>query len=82
MAWAPPPWAAPPAEPGTFHLEEGGRRVQKLDLSRHASYVLGRSAELAKLVVPHDSVSRQHAALVHGARVPVSESDPIREPAS
>ena len=65
-AWAPPAWAVVPPRPVTFHLEEGGKRVQTLDLSRHASYVLGRSKEHAKIVVPHESVSRQHAAFVNG----------------
>jgi hypothetical protein len=51
-------------------LVEGGRTVQSLDLSRHASYVLGRSAASAKLVVPHESVSRQHAALFHANQGP------------
>ena len=39
--------------------------MQSLDLSRHPAYVLGRSAATAKIVVPHESVSRQHAAIVH-----------------
>ena len=65
-SWQPPSWAAAPSRPVSFHLEEGGKRVQTLDLSRHASYVLGRSSATAKIVVPHESVSRQHAAFVHG----------------
>lgn len=51
-----------------MQLEENGRKVQSLDLSRHASYVLGRSSANAKIVVPHESVSRQHAAIVHARR--------------
>ena len=43
--------------------------VQTLEMHR-ASYVLGRSAASAKIVVPHDSVSRQHAAVFFGRQGP------------
>ena len=65
-SWQPPSWAVAPTAKVSMHLEEGGKLVQVLDLSRHSSYVLGRSAATAKIVVPHASVSRQHAAIVHG----------------
>ena len=68
--WEAPAWAELPSAPVAMHLEEGGQKVQSLDLSRHASYVLGRSKEHAKLVVPHESVSRQHAAIVHASHGP------------
>lgn len=66
--WQPPSWAVPPSVPVVMHLEEKGAKVQSLDLSRHSSYVLGRSAATAKIVVPDDTVSRQHAAIVHALR--------------
>ena len=68
--WQPPAWAVMPSATVKMHLEEGGKHVQSLDLSRHPSYVLGRSAATAKLVVPHESVSRQHAAIIHGLQGP------------
>jgi pSer/pThr/pTyr-binding forkhead associated (FHA) protein len=69
-SWTPPSWAVQPDVPVVMQLEENGIKVQSLDLSRHASYILGRSAATAKIVVPHDSVSRQHAALVHARQGP------------
>lgn len=67
-AFEPPAWAVVPTVPVVMQLQEGGQKIQSLDLSRHSSYVLGRSSASAKIIVPHDSVSRQHAAIVHGLR--------------
>jgi pSer/pThr/pTyr-binding forkhead associated (FHA) protein len=67
-AFEPPAWAVVPPVPVIMQLQEGGQKIQSLDLSRHSSYVLGRSSASAKIIVPHDSVSRQHAAIVHGLR--------------
>ena len=46
-------------------------QVQSLDISRHPSYTLGRAG---KIVVPDESVSRIHAALVHGPTGPDGRS--------
>lgn len=69
-SWTAPSWAVAPSSLVAMYLQENGKNVQSLDLSRHPSYVLGRSAASAKIVVPHDSVSRQHAAIVHAAQGP------------
>lgn len=42
-------------------------QVQSLEVSRHPSYTLGRKG---KIVVPDESVSRVHAALIHGSPGP------------
>eukprot|EP00316_Scyphosphaera_apsteinii_P011912 CAMPEP_0119300670 /NCGR_PEP_ID=MMETSP1333-20130426/2575_1 /TAXON_ID=418940 /ORGANISM="Scyphosphaera apsteinii, Strain RCC1455" /LENGTH=437 /DNA_ID=CAMNT_0007302517 /DNA_START=14 /DNA_END=1327 /DNA_ORIENTATION=- len=68
--WKPPAWAVIPNLPVEMELQRGGAVIQTLDVSRKAAYVLGRNGQQADLVVPHDSVSRQHAALVHGAQGP------------
>jgi pSer/pThr/pTyr-binding forkhead associated (FHA) protein len=65
--WQPPAWAVLPTQPVNMRLMRGEEAVQELDLSRKPAYVMGRNGQQADLVVPHDSVSRQHAALVHGA---------------
>ena len=65
--WQPPAWAVVPAQPVSMRLMRGEEAVQELDLSRKPAYVMGRNGQQADLVVPHDSVSRQHAAIVHGA---------------
>jgi len=65
--WQPPAWAVVPTQPVNMRLMRGEEAVQELDLSRKPAYVMGRNGQQADLVVPHDSVSRQHAALVHGA---------------
>lgn len=65
--WQPPAWAVVPAQPVSMRLMRGEDVVQELDLSRKPAYVMGRNGQQADLVVPHDSVSRQHAAIVHGA---------------
>ncbi len=65
--WQPPAWAVVPSQPVSMHLLRGEEVLQELDLSRKPAYVLGRNGQQADLVVPHDSVSRQHAAILHGA---------------
>jgi len=49
-------------------LERGGEAIQELELSRKKAYVLGRNKQQCDVAVPHDSVSRQHAAVIHGAQ--------------
>jgi len=66
--WQPPAWAVVPTLPLSMDLVRGAEIIQSLDVSRKRAYVLGRSKLEADLVVPHDSVSRRHAALVHGAQ--------------
>jgi len=65
--WQPPAWAVVPTRAVHMRLMRGETAVQELDLSRKPAYVMGRNGQQADLMVPHDSVSRQHAALVHGA---------------
>ena len=68
--WQPPAWAVVPDEPPALELQRGGAPLQTLDVSRKRAYVLGRNRDQADLVVPHDSVSRAHAALLHGRQGP------------
>lgn len=72
--WQPPAWAVVPTKPVLMRLMRGEERMQDLDLSRKPAYVLGRNGQQADLVVPHDSVSRQHAAILHGAPSPDGSS--------
>ena len=67
-AWEPPAWAVVPAEPVRFRLQRGGETIQELQLDRKKAYVLGRNKQQCDVAVPHDSVSRQHAAVLHGAQ--------------
>ena len=67
-AWEPPAWAVVPTGPVRFRLERGGEAIQELELSRKKAYVLGRNKQQCDVAVPHDSVSRQHAAVIQGAQ--------------
>jgi len=59
--WALPKWATPPSLPCELVEDEGGTRTPLDD----ACTVIGRHGQLADLVVADDSVSRQHAVIVH-----------------
>lgn len=55
-----------PLNPYLAHLGEGGAvGVEELPIHAKACWILGRSAQLADIVVRHESVSRQHCAIVH-----------------
>ena len=59
--WASPPWATPPSLVCELHDSANGKTTPL----EKATTVLGRHGELSDVVVPHDSVSRRHAAIVH-----------------
>jgi len=63
--WQPPKWSVVPSVPVSVELVRGGEWLQTVDIGRKRAYVLGRSAQQADLPIAHESVSRQHAALVH-----------------
>ena len=76
--WRPPPWAEPPSKkcglevrandvsnPYLTHLEEEGGDVDEVLSLAAACTTFGRSAQLTDVVLRDDSVSRQHAAVLH-----------------
>lgn len=77
--WQPPAWAHPPtrevrlevrsntvSNPYLAHLDEGSDVDEVLPL-RSRCTAFGRSAQLVDIVVKDESVSRQHAAIVHSS---------------
>lgn len=60
-----PNWITPPSEKVALVAEKDGEVAHRVELARDC-YILGRQAELCHIVLEHTSVSRQHAALVHG----------------
>ena len=79
VQWAPPAWAHAPSRklwldvrsnsvsnPYLAHLDEGSDIDERLPL-RDKALTFGRSAQLVDVVVRDDSVSRQHAAVVHSS---------------
>ena len=79
--WQPPSWAEAPdvpchlelryntyTNPYLSHLDDDGGGIDETLPLGVPSTVFGRSAELADVVVRHESVSRQHAAIVHAER--------------
>eukprot|EP01122_Echinamoeba_exundans_P010165 TRINITY_DN3742_c0_g1_i2.p1 TRINITY_DN3742_c0_g1~~TRINITY_DN3742_c0_g1_i2.p1 ORF type:complete len:279 (-),score=73.20 TRINITY_DN3742_c0_g1_i2:165-1001(-) len=61
-----PSWATPPSEKQTMYLEiaQGGDIIDCIKLKSRAFWVIGRP-DKAQITTLHDSISRQHAALVH-----------------
>jgi len=65
-AYAPPTWSALPGA-GSYKLEiiREGVVIESLDVSQRSYYILGRDPGSAQVVLPHPSVSRQHAVIQH-----------------
>jgi len=80
--WKPPPWTEPPSRPCALDVrsntysnpylahrldEDGGDVDETIRLSGRCT-VIGRSSQLADLLVRHESLSRQHAALMYAEK--------------
>lgn len=63
--WQPPSWSVLPSSPVHIELFRGDQRLQSINIGGKKALILGRSAQQADITIPHESVSRQHAALVH-----------------
>jgi len=79
--WQPPPWVEPPqtkcllelrlnsfANPYLAHREEDGATVDEELHLNEACLIIGRSTALCDSVIRHESISRQHAAIIHAER--------------
>lgn len=62
--WHPPDWAIEP-RPGVFHLDvlKDGEVLDQINLSKR-KHIFGRQFHTCDIVLDHQSVSRQHAAVV------------------
>lgn len=62
--WHPPDWAIEP-RPGVFYLEvlKDGQVLDRINLDRRRN-LFGRQMQTCDFVLDHQSVSRQHAAVV------------------
>lgn len=62
--WQPPDWAIEP-RPGVFYLEvlKDGQVLDRINLDRRRN-IFGRQIQTCDFVLDHQSVSRQHAAVV------------------
>ncbi|KAL5097567.1 hypothetical protein RYX36_001894 [Vicia faba] len=62
--WQPPDWAIEP-RPGVFYLEvmKDGQVLDQINLDRRR-HIFGRQIQTCDFVLDHQSVSRQHAAVV------------------
>ncbi|KAF0899318.1 hypothetical protein E2562_018216 [Oryza meyeriana var. granulata] len=63
-AWQPPDWAIEP-RPGVFYLEvlKDGDVIDRINLEKKR-HIFGRQVPVCDFVLDHQSVSRQHAAVV------------------
>lgn len=63
-AWQPPDWAIEP-RPGVFYLEvlKDGDFIDRISLDKKR-HIFGRQVPACEFVLDHQSVSRQHAAVV------------------
>ncbi|KAG7400134.1 WD repeat-containing protein 70 [Phytophthora boehmeriae] len=64
-----PKWAATPSRRNRnakLRVEKEGSCIEKVSVSSRACYVLGRSEDQSDVWLQHPSVSRQHAAIIHG----------------
>eukprot|EP00962_Isochrysis_galbana_P008605 scaffold2397_cov113-Isochrysis_galbana.AAC.1 len=65
-AYEPPAWSAlPEAGPYSLEIIREGVVLESIDISERPFYILGRDPASAQVVLPHPSVSRQHAAIQH-----------------
>ncbi|CAL9755102.1 unnamed protein product [Musa acuminata subsp. burmannicoides] len=62
--WQPPDWATEP-RPGVYYLEvmKDGEVIDRIDLEKRR-HIFGRQVPTCDFVLDHQSVSRQHAAVV------------------
>ena len=62
--WQPPDWAIEP-RPGVYYLEvvKDGEVLDRIDLDRRR-HIFGRQSHTCDFVLDHQSVSRQHAAVI------------------
>jgi len=62
--WQPPDWAIEP-RPGVFYLEvlKDGQVLDRINLDRRRN-IFGRQIQTCDFVLDHQSVSRQHAAVI------------------
>ncbi|KAK7331171.1 hypothetical protein VNO77_25388 [Canavalia gladiata] len=62
--WQPPDWAIEP-RPGVFYLEvlKDGQVLDRINLERRRN-IFGRQIQTCDFVLDHQSVSRQHAAVI------------------
>lgn len=74
--WQPPEWAIEP-RPGVYYLEvlKDGEVLDKINLDRRRN-IFGRQFPTCDFVLEHNSVSRQHAAVIphKNGRLVVSQS--------
>ena len=63
--YVPPPWSAVPGVPYSLEVVREGAVIESIDISTKAHYVVGRDPSSADIVLPHPSVSRQHAIIQH-----------------
>lgn len=62
--WQPPDWAIEP-RPGVYYLEvlKDGQVLDRINLDRRR-HIFGRQVQTCDFVLDHQSVSRQHAAVI------------------
>uniref|UniRef100_A0A452XKI4 FHA domain-containing protein n=1 Tax=Aegilops tauschii subsp. strangulata TaxID=200361 RepID=A0A452XKI4_AEGTS len=62
--WQPPDWAIEP-RPGVYYLEvmKDGNAIDRINLDKKR-HIFGRQVPACEIVLDHQSVSRQHAAVV------------------
>jgi nuclear inhibitor of protein phosphatase 1 len=62
--WQPPDWAIEP-RPGVYYLEvlKDGEVLDRISLDRRR-HIFGRQIHTCDFVLDHQSVSRQHAAVI------------------
>lgn len=63
--WSVPAWCTLPTRYTDLHGGPEGSGQHRKDLSNVRGVVLGRSERFVDVAVPHESVSRLHAAIVH-----------------
>ena len=63
--WSVPAWCTLPTRYIDLHGGPEGSEQLRKDLSNVRGVVLGRSERFVDVAVPHESVSRQHASIVH-----------------
>ena len=64
--WAPPSWATAPGRPNVeLEVRRGSELLKKHELNGRKFFILGRQPVMSHILVEDDTVSRQHAALVH-----------------
>ena len=64
--YEPPEWVASAPSPLDLRVYKDGELVDSLNLGEHTTYVLGRSRDACDILLDNTSISRQHAAIVHG----------------